>query len=730
MAGMDTIDEIREALGGTTPGPRNGGRPGSEKGGAGKRPETPDKRRPETSQTPLPAEFTVFSEACTNLSRGRVPGRGLLYSFLFHEIAMFLLLLHPGYRAVPTKQFRPVDQPLFIDAELLKDLLPPVGGGKKGGDEGKIKGDEGKKGDAAPGSQGEKGFMYPGPQPVVSKPPEPDNPIQTIRQPDLVEPPVLKVPLPVPNKVQLAAPEIPKAPDLKGTTHSLELPVNVPEAPPPPPEVKPKLTLPKPKPEVATLPTQARKDLAQAAPKLDVPKPPKVLPSSGTALRNLAVLSPIVPHKTEIAEIPLGEAHGHFAIGPEAVKSKLAEAGAGTGNAPGAGAATTAVSAGGTGSGAAANGHGTDAGSGVEAGNGTGTGSASGTGQGRAGLGPGAGGQGGGLGAGSGTGKGTGVGAGLGPGRGPFPGLSIDGGVGTAGSIPRTTGYKLMFGPDKPYNYGLTVEAEGKSGGGLRDFGVFHDEQVYTVYLDVSQPGDPAYWTLQYAVLRPAASTTVVSLKKAVPASAEQQVLAPFPSSKEDPKLPPEVTKQYPGHMIVVYAEITAEGKLRKLHIMDSPDIELSQLVLQALFKWDFKPAILDGKPVAVRALFGVPLAPPEKPVDHAPVAPVAHHVPAPPPLRHAPAPPPLAHVPAPPPLPHHSQNEVRALTLNPDAPARTVTLNPNASGRAVTLKPDSPARTLTLKPAAPGARKPAPPPTAAPKRAPQKPEERELTLK
>ncbi|HLW78688.1 MAG TPA: energy transducer TonB [Terriglobia bacterium] len=652
---MNTIDEIREALLGT-PVPANG----NGHNGTGSAPP-PAKRPPK-------AEDQVFSEACTALSRGRVPGRGLLYSFLVHEIVIFALLMSTRFHIPMQKKSVPAaDEPLYIDAELLKQMLPPVGGGSKGAPEGKKKASPGHKGEeAAPGSEGHKGFMYPGPQPVASKPPAPDNPIQTIRQPDLVKPPPVQVPLKVPNIVKVAAPRMPEAPKLQGSVKALELPVNVPAAPPPPPEVKPKMDLPPPRPELAALPTDARKDLAQAAPKLDAPKPKN--PDVGTEQQNLAVLSPVAPPRSLINQVPMGEARGEFAIGPEQNKSKLSEAGSGTGNAPGAGAAKTPSNAAGAGSSAVGNGHGTDPNASAEGGKGAGAGSAKGTGLGGNGSGSGSGG--------SGAGRGTGSGAGLGAGHGPFAGLSIMGGTGAAGSIPRDTNIRVMFGPDRPYAYGMTVEAEGRAGGGLRDFGVFHDEAVYTVYVDMSKPNDPTVpWTLEYAALeRPgSASTLTLGGDGSKP---EQHVMPPLPSSKEDPKLPADLVKQYPGRVLVVYAEISPEGKLTKMHVLDSPDIELSQLVLQALAKWVFKPALLNGKAVAVQALFGVPLAPPEKPLNRKPSAPVEtveHHAPAPPPIQHVPAPPPLQHVAAPPPLKHvaappplhkDSSNEVREITV------------------------------------------------------------------
>src|SRR4029077_7175951 len=97
----------------------------------------------------------------------------------------------------------------------------------------------------------------------------------------------------------------------------------------------------------------------------------------------------------------------------------------------------------------------------------------------------------------------------------PFAGLSIEGGTGAAGSIPRDSSIRLVFGPDKPYGYGMTVEAEGRAGGGLRDFGVFHDEAVYTVYVDMSKPNELTVpWTLEYAAAQPTGSASTLTLGK------------------------------------------------------------------------------------------------------------------------------------------------------------------------------------------------------------------------
>ena len=98
-----------------------------------------------------------------------------------------------------------------------------------------------------------KGLSYPGPQTIISDPPNPTNSIQTVLQPDIENPPVLIPPIPLPNIVQVAevalvAPKIPEP------------------APEPPKEVKPPE---EPKPEPAP----------EAPPQPRVPEPAMVLPA-------------------------------------------------------------------------------------------------------------------------------------------------------------------------------------------------------------------------------------------------------------------------------------------------------------------------------------------------------------------------------------------------------------------------------------------------------------------
>ena len=121
-----------------------------------------------------------------------------------------------------------------------------------------------------------------------------------------------------------------------------------------------------------------------------------------------------------------------------------------------------------------------------------------------------------GLGTGPGTTSASGSGAGSGSGKGSLPGLTIQGtngayGNGAAVVKSHVDGIKLPA----QTAYGMTVVSLASSGGGLPDVGVFEDEKVYTVYVDMrATPEDPApSYTLQYALLQPPTGVDSASLQ-------------------------------------------------------------------------------------------------------------------------------------------------------------------------------------------------------------------------
>jgi hypothetical protein len=153
---------------------------------------------------------------------------------------------------------------------------------------------------------------------------------------------------------------------------------------------------------------------------------------------------------------------------------------------------------------------------------------------------------------------------------------------------------------NKQTSYGITIVANGASGGGFKDFGVFQNEAAYTVYIDMSDAGTRANWTLQYALdTHPAGVTATRSRSLLVP---------PYATSRLLPHFSPEVASRNHGSVIVVFGVINSHGKFEGLRVMQSPDVGFSRLLLDSLAQWTFRPAEMDGLAVPVKVLLGVPV--------------------------------------------------------------------------------------------------------------------------
>ena len=369
--------------------------------------------------------------------------------------------------------------------------------------------------------------------------------------------------------------------------------------------------------------------MASAAPNLSLPPG-----AGGSDDRNLLVLSPTPGPPGSEGNLPFGEARGQFAMGPNPNlrgvpglppgRSDGIDGGTGTGPSDSKGSGKGGLGSGGSGSGeggtsqgegggGGGTGTGTGPGTGSGVGPGAGTGSGTGTGTGKGpgvdgtgggGKGPGAGtgvgsGPGQGSGVGSGSGTGSGFGSGSGSGSNPFPGIYVAGVVGSREDAQgQKSGNHLSVPASPKTTYGMTIVSTAASGGGLRDFGIFRNELVSTVYIEMTHSPTPApSWTLQYALLRRS------------PDLSPDQLIGPFPIDKEKPQFPAEVVARNLGRLIVVYAEISIEGKVSNTRIIQSPNPLLNPPLLEALAKWAFRPAEVGGQPVAVKALLGVPLS-------------------------------------------------------------------------------------------------------------------------
>jgi hypothetical protein len=589
----------------------------------------------------------------TTFKFGYLPGRGLLYSIIGHEVAMFGLFLLITY-GLPA--FR--GQTLIVGSQSAQShliYLPEVGGGKEGQKSPGGGRSKPQQASAAP-ARASKGLAYPGAQAILSDPPNPTNAFQTLLRPLIVHPEPLKKLVPLPNIVQMSETRLPaslmatkaalpqphlavqpikvkrdsdlrrnakwnvpvgKAPELMAKAEMPKLPAAeqpLPEAPQvepkKPEELKKEEDKPLEKPVPQPLKVAAEKKSEKAEKQVAPPSTAQIakMEMHGKAAEPMLSLSPMPLPAGSNAKIPTGEARGRFAIAPGGTLNPNSTPGKANGtrsdspatgqdNAHSANAATELAANTGNGAGhnpAAGGGSGNadDAAGGGSAGTGNGSGSTSGAGVGGAGTGNGRGSAGSGAGR-SGHGAGTGSGGGSGAGSGAFPGITIQGGEGSSAA---SNSSRMSVTPQTPYQ--MTIVATASSGGGLQDFGVFENERVYTVYIPMQrtpQEADPT-WTMQYALASGSSESN------------NAQLVAPSPVIREWPEIPADLEKKYSQRQVVVYAMLGADGKISHISVKQTPDPHVSAPITQALGKWVFRPAQMNNQPVAVKILLGIPL--------------------------------------------------------------------------------------------------------------------------
>jgi len=150
----------------------------------------------------------------------------------------------------------------------------------------------------------------------------------------------------------------------------------------------------------------------------------------------------------------------------------------------------------------------------------------------------------------------------------------------------------------------MTIESTPGSGG-LPDFGIFRNEKVYTVYLDMRSDADDyttPSWTLEYAVLQPAASPGDT------PARITGTPTPPYAVLKEVPQFAPDLVNRMAHPIIVASAILDTGGKLEDVSVKQSSEDSLIGPLVEALKNWVFEPAKINGQPVALKVLLGIRL--------------------------------------------------------------------------------------------------------------------------
>jgi hypothetical protein len=145
----------------------------------------------------------------------------------------------------------------------------------------------------------------------------------------------------------------------------------------------------------------------------------------------------------------------------------------------------------------------------------------------------------------------------------------------------------------------LVVSSGPMGGGGLQVYGALRCGKIYTVFL--AMPGQP--WTLQYcksggAAPVPQARSNVVHM--------ETGVLPPDVQARFDFKRQ-AVPFEKKNKPIVLKGVITDDGTVSELKVFQGVLAGMDDAARVAFSKWKFKPALKDGKAVAIDVLVGVP---------------------------------------------------------------------------------------------------------------------------
>jgi protein TonB len=500
--------------------------------------------------------------------RGKLPGRALLASCLWHALAIWLLTspIWGFLQAVrPTLAPVQIEYTLYDPQDLPRILLPAATAKPS---------PPPKKPDDASELPPERGAdAYHPRQTILSIPVRVTHPHQTLIEPDAPPTPPKVVPQ-LPNIVQwtekaqpklqipvtptavapviqrktvrdVAVPEVANAEKNTGPLNIASSPVTI---------ARPQIPLnPMSAPVARERPTQAN---PTAAPEIGASS------ESDANLRRLIALSATPGPPAPEVNVPEGNLAARISMGPAGTKPGApggAEHGS-SGASEGSGASATGAAAGTTGSSAGANSAGNLAG--ASAGGGAGSLPAAIS-----------------ISGGSGSAGGGGIApAGIRSGRLNLKPMAP---IEPAANAPKSAAEIAAFDPSLPPEK------------------ILSGKEVYTLHVNLPNLTSAAgSWILNFAQLdedtRP-------------PFRPKGQLSGPEPIAKADPEYPPEMIKEHVHGEVVLYAIIRKDGSVDSIQIVRGLEPQLDRNAISALAKWKFRPGARAGVPVDLEAVVHIP---------------------------------------------------------------------------------------------------------------------------
>jgi len=133
--------------------------------------------------------------------------------------------------------------------------------------------------------------------------------------------------------------------------------------------------------------------------------------------------------------------------------------------------------------------------------------------------------------------------------------------------------------------------------GTIETSGALSGRPVYSVFLHV---GAARQWILQYCVPGEDQSTTVTG--GVVRLGSPAPLNAPYPKVTYLPALRPR-----PGTYLLVHGYINAAGRFEALQALRAADRDEVAAIIPVLERWEFRPAMREGRPVRIEILLAIP---------------------------------------------------------------------------------------------------------------------------
>ncbi len=191
------------------------------------------------------------------------------------------------------------------------------------------------------------------------------------------------------------------------------------------------------------------------------------------------------------------------------------------------------------------------------------------------------------------------------------PDVSISGGNGHAGTAAGNHSKPLILKPlpstSMPPDLSLKEPIViGKIDPGLPPEKILSGKEVFTMHVDMPNlTSASGSWILNFAQLDDYAPAYQ---------RPKGRLSAPVPLRKVDPKYPQLAIKQRIDGEVILYAIIRKDGTVDSIQIVRGIDPQLNQNAMEALSRWQFRPAMREGQPVELEAVIHIPFRfnPPE----------------------------------------------------------------------------------------------------------------------